>query len=114
MLGAAGLLYTLFGRPDLPDQPLVKRTAELAEKQAEASAQTAEILPKLWCQKVGATRGKMAIDSSSPTDAAPLCGENDSEKKVPMVVSALMITARVVLDVIICETSPAAANRCTT
>ena len=43
VLGAAGLLYTLFGRPDLPDQPLVKRTAELAEKQAEASAQTAEL-----------------------------------------------------------------------
>ena len=43
LLGAAGLLYTLYGRPDLPDQPLVKRTAELAEKQAEANAQTAEL-----------------------------------------------------------------------
>ena len=43
VLGATGLLYTLFGRPDLPDQPLVKRTAELAEKQAEANAQTAEL-----------------------------------------------------------------------
>jgi len=35
---AAGLLYGLYGRPDLPDQPLYKRTAELAQKQAETEA----------------------------------------------------------------------------
>ena len=37
---AAGLLYGLYGRPDLPDQPLYKRTAELAQKQAETKAET--------------------------------------------------------------------------
>ena len=42
MLGARAVIYAVC-RPDLPDQPLVKRTAELAEKQAEASAQTAEL-----------------------------------------------------------------------
>ena len=36
---AAGLLYGLYGRPDLPDQPLYKRTAELAQKQAETKAE---------------------------------------------------------------------------
>ena len=36
----AGLLYGLYGRPDLPDQPLYKRTAELAQKQAETKAET--------------------------------------------------------------------------
>ena len=35
---AAGLLYGLYGRPDLPDQPFYKRTAELAQKQAETEA----------------------------------------------------------------------------
>ena len=43
LLGAASLLYMLFGRPDLPDQPLRERTAELAEQQAAANAQTAEL-----------------------------------------------------------------------
>ena len=41
--GQQGCYIRCYGRPDLPDQPLVKRTAELAEKQAEASAQTAEL-----------------------------------------------------------------------
>ena len=40
----------------------------------------------------------MAIDRIRPIDAAPLCGLNDSEKNVPMVVSALRVTARGVLD----------------
>lgn len=43
LLGTAGLLYTVFGRPDLPDRPLQTRTAELAERQAEASAQSKEL-----------------------------------------------------------------------
>ena len=37
---AAGLLYGIYGRPDLPDQPLYRRTAELAQKQAETKAET--------------------------------------------------------------------------
>jgi len=36
----AGLLYGIYGRPDLPDQPLYKRTAELAQTQAETKAET--------------------------------------------------------------------------
>jgi hypothetical protein len=41
---------------------------------------------------------EIEIVSNIPTDAAPLCGLNDSEKKVPMVVRALITTARPVLD----------------
>ena len=40
LTAVAGLLYGLYGRPDLPDQPLYKRTAELAQKQAETKAET--------------------------------------------------------------------------
>jgi cytochrome c-type biogenesis protein CcmH len=40
---AAGLLYGLFGRPDLPDQPLYKRSFELAQKQAKTRVETAAL-----------------------------------------------------------------------
>lgn len=42
------------------------------------------------------TRTRKAIDkeSSIPIEAAPKCGLNDNEKKVPRVVNALIKTAR--------------------
>ena len=39
----------------------------------------------------------MAIDNNIPIDAAPLCELKAKEKKVPMVVNALINTARWVL-----------------
>ena len=49
--------------------------------------------------KVARINNDIAIVSNNPTEAAPLCGLNDNEKKVPIVVRALMSTALAVLDV---------------
>ena len=42
MVLTAAVLYGFFGRPDLPDQPLGARTAELAEAAADADAERRE------------------------------------------------------------------------
>ena len=47
-------LYGLCGRPDLPDQPLHKRTAELAQKQAETKAEREARRPFDAAQKAAA------------------------------------------------------------
>ena len=48
--------------------------------------------------KVVSNNMLMDIDNNKPMEAAPLCGLKDREKKVAMVVSALINTALLVLD----------------
>lgn len=43
MLAAAGLLYGLYGRPDLPDQPLRERADELQQRRAVIAAETQQL-----------------------------------------------------------------------
>jgi len=44
------------------------------------------------------TSAEIEMVNNSPTDAAPLCGLKDNETNVPIVVSALITTARDVLE----------------
>jgi len=48
--------------------------------------------------KVMTTSAEIEMVNNSPTDAAPLCGLKDSDTNVPIVVNALITTAREVLD----------------
>ena len=91
VLTLAGGLYALYGRPYLPDQPLVKRAAELAEKQADAAAQNAELDAAFTAAQQAATEQPDNLDAWLQL-ALTAARRGDAQTEIKALTAALELT----------------------
>ena len=91
VLVLAGGLYLFYGRPDLPDQPLAERTAELAEKDADAAAETAALTAAFTAAQQATTEQPDNLDAWLQL-ALAAARRGDAQTEIKALTTALALT----------------------